>query len=303
LALYDQSNAKRAQGDGATKEETKLVTHVVTVEETAPAKTASEQAVKTEPTSPETSPEDVLALQYERINGGNFPGAYALFASQSQQEVSLNQYRAFFEANAPYSVTNYSFSPAQVQGDSATVDGNFTVNSAGGTEQLQRTQQFVRENGEWRVLLRPEQIAAFTALDDEVASSEPKKSPETKKAPKSKKTPEPKQERGVPASEVVLRVSGTAGVPYRGNFGGIAQSVNGRQPIEGTVGEEESEFLLSDITGDVNVTTVTATASKGGPRIEGDLRLQILHQGEVVEENLATGIASIVSVSWHPGRL
>jgi hypothetical protein len=79
--------------------------------------------------------------------------------------------------------------------------------------------------------------------------------------------------------------------------------VTGRQPIEGTVGEGESEFLLSDITGDVNVTTVTATASKGGPRIEGDLRLQILHQGEVVEENLATGIAGTVIVSWHPGRL
>jgi hypothetical protein len=99
-----------------------------------------------------------------------------------------------------------------------------------------------------------------------------------------------------------LRISGTPGVPYRGSFGGIAESVSGRQPIEGTIGEGQNEYLLSDITGDVNVRTVSANASKGGPRIAGDLRLQILYQGEVVAENLATGIAGTVVVLWYPGR-
>ncbi len=134
-----------------------------------------------------------------------------------------------------------------------------------------------------------------SATDDEV-DSEPKQTFEFKK------TPEPKTERGATASEVVLRISGTSGVPYRGSFGGIAETVNGRQPIEGTVGQGQNEYLLSDITGDVQVRTVSASANKGRPNIQGDLRLQILYQGEVVAENLATGTAGTVFVPWNPGR-
>jgi len=281
-------NAKETGEGGPAKEETRFVIQMVTVEETAPSDTADEPAE-----SQGQSPEDVLALQYEYINRGDFEEAYALFAGQSQREVSLEQYRAFFEANAPYSITDYSFSPAQIQGDSATVDASFTVTSAASVEQLQRTQQLVRENGDWRVVMRSEQLAAFTATDDEA---------EPKETSKSKQTPESKAERGVPASEVVLRISGTAGVPYRGSFGGIAESVSGRQPIEGTIGQGQNEYQLSDITGDVQVRTVSANASKGGPGIEGDMRLQILYQGEVVAENLATGTAGTVVVPWYPGR-
>ena len=52
------------------------------------------------------------------------------------------------------------------------MDAEFTVNSASGVERLQRTQELVREGGDWRVVMRPEQIAAFTATDEE-ADTEP----------------------------------------------------------------------------------------------------------------------------------
>ena len=112
-----------------------------------------------------------MALQYEYINRGDFEKAYSLFAEQSQQEVSLEQYGAFFEANAPYSVTDYSFSASQAQGDSATLDAVFVANSAAGSEQLQRSQRFVRENEEWRVVMRPDQVAAFTATSSPQSGS------------------------------------------------------------------------------------------------------------------------------------
>ncbi len=48
----------------------------------------------------------------------------------------------------------------------ALLDASFTVTSMSGVEQLQRTQQLVRENGEWRVVMRSEQLAAFTAADN-----------------------------------------------------------------------------------------------------------------------------------------
>lgn len=112
--------------------------------------------------APEAQPlVDTLALQYQYINTGDYESAYALFDEGSKQTVSLEQYRAFFEANAPYSLTDYSFPSASVQGDTGTVEAAFTANSLSGQEQLQITQQFVREGEEWRVVMREEQIVNF----------------------------------------------------------------------------------------------------------------------------------------------
>src|SRR3989337_2049414 len=80
-------NAKETGEGGRAKGETRFVTRMVTVEETAPSDTADESD-----DSEGQSPEDVLALQYEYINRGDFEEAYSLFAGQSQREVSLEQY-------------------------------------------------------------------------------------------------------------------------------------------------------------------------------------------------------------------
>jgi hypothetical protein len=145
---------------GPANEETRFVTQIVTVEETTVVTEAPRVAQ-------EQPPEDVLALQYEYINGGDYEEAYLLCAEQSRREVSLEQYRAFFENNAPYSVTDYSFSPGEMQDNLASVEAKFTVTSASGVERLERTQEFVCERGEWRVVMRPEQVAVFTAEDDD----------------------------------------------------------------------------------------------------------------------------------------
>jgi hypothetical protein len=162
----NETNDKEKRG--STSEQTSFVTQLVTVEQTIEQTTS----VTGGPcVTQEQSPEDVLALQYEYINSGDFEEAYALFAEQSRREVSLAQYRAFFEDNAPYSVTDYSFSPERVRGDSASVDAEFTVTSASGVEHLERTQEFVCERGDWRVVMRPEQVAIFTAEEEEDADS------------------------------------------------------------------------------------------------------------------------------------
>ena len=154
----NETNDKEKRG--STSEETRFVTQLVTVERTVEETTV---ATGGPCVTQEQPPEDVLALQYEYINNGDFEEAYSLFAEQSRREVSLAQYRAFFEDNAPYSVTDYSFVPVRVRGDSASVDAEFTVTSASGVERLERTQEFVCERGEWRVVMRPEQVAVFTA--------------------------------------------------------------------------------------------------------------------------------------------
>jgi hypothetical protein len=183
---------------GPANEETRFVTQMVTVEETTVVTEAPS-------VSQEQPPEDVLALQYEYINGGDFEEAYQLFAEQSRREVSLEQYWTFFEANAPYSVTDYSFSPAEIQADSASVDAEFTVTSASGVERLERTQEFVREGEDWRVVMRPEQVAAFTATDGEAETEFSLAPPEKDPSPEKESQPE---EEGRSSAGIALTGSG-----------------------------------------------------------------------------------------------
>lgn len=206
----------------SANEETKFVTQMVTVAEPTPSETnqtatveevGSSDTTEDADASQEQAPEDVLALQYEYINGGDFGQAYSLFAEQSRTQVSLGQYEAFFRVNAPYSVTNYSFSPAEIQGNSASVDAAFTVTSASGVERLQRTQGFVRENGEWLVLMRPEQVARFTATDDEAETKSSIVAPPKKDvSPEKESQPE---EEGRSSAGITLTGSGkTATEPF-----------------------------------------------------------------------------------------
>jgi len=141
---------------------------------TQPEETVPERTEPTEATAPETTaaeattvadeaPEEVLASQYELVNAGDYAGAYALFDVQSQQLVSPEEYAAYFESLAPYEITSYSFSSAQIQGETATVVVDLTVSSAAGMEQYQVSQQMVLEDGSWRAVMRPEQVTSFSA--------------------------------------------------------------------------------------------------------------------------------------------
>jgi hypothetical protein len=149
-------------------------TVVVTDEADPPETTAAAEitgavaASAAEPDSPcGGAPEDVLASQYRLINAGDYGGAYALFAERSKAVIPLERYRAFFEANSPYSVTDYSFSSVDARGGAATVEASFTVNSPAGAEFLERAQELVCEGGAWRVVMREEQAAAFAGAGEE----------------------------------------------------------------------------------------------------------------------------------------
>ena len=119
-----------------------------------------------EGSQPEQSPTEILDLQYEYINVGDYQEAYELFAQQSKQTISLEQYKAYFEANAPYSVTDHSVASVEERRDEATVEATLTVNSAGSEESYPITQGFAWEGGRWRVVMRDEQVAAFAEVAD-----------------------------------------------------------------------------------------------------------------------------------------
>lgn len=117
----------------------------------------------TEAGSAQTPPEEVLALQYQYLNMGDYEAAYDLFTEQSKQLVSPEQYRAYFENAGYYEITNYSFPSVQIEGDTVTLVADLSVSSGiAGDEQYQRTQQLALEELGWRVVMRDEQVALFT---------------------------------------------------------------------------------------------------------------------------------------------
>ena len=62
--------------------------------------------------------------------------------------------KAYFKSAAPYEITSYSLSSAQIQGDEASVVADLTVSSSAGDESYGVTQGLVREAGSWRVVMR-----------------------------------------------------------------------------------------------------------------------------------------------------
>ena len=124
------------------------------------------------------SPDDVLESQYRHINAGHYRLAYDLFADQSQELISQEQYKAFFEAEAPYEITSYSFSPVRTPGDMACVDVDLAVSSASGEDELQVIQQLVPEDGSWRVVMREKQVEVFSDAGSPSAGASADGSPE-----------------------------------------------------------------------------------------------------------------------------
>ncbi len=159
------------------REVTREVTKTVTVAE-APEDKEDEASVSASPSSEppdeqaatqEESPEEVLALQYRLINEGDYEGAYALFADESKLLITPEQYAAYFGANAPYSITDYSFLSVDDRGDEATVEAALTASSGSGQESYQVSQQLVRQGAVWRVVMRDEQASNFATAGQETA--------------------------------------------------------------------------------------------------------------------------------------
>jgi micrococcal nuclease len=173
---------EQPEKEGIEKVE-KQPTQKADVTNTEPVEKEVTETAPEEQTEPQAeSPKDVLASQYKHINVGNYGMAYDLFADQSQQLVSLQQYTAYFASNAPYEIKSYSFPDVHVQGDEASVVVDLAVSSSDGEEEYQVTQQLVREDGSWRVVMRDAQLASFTDVSTSSQSASASAPPEPEPA-------------------------------------------------------------------------------------------------------------------------
>jgi hypothetical protein len=94
---------------------------------------------------------------------------------------------------------------------------------------------------------------------------------------------------GEPADSVVLRISGTSGVQFSGNY----TTPNGSQNISGTLGTTPVDYKIKDEgAADVNVVTVNVRRLSA----TGNLKVEILKNGQVVqsgETNVANNTVSL----------
>ena len=174
VACSDSTESQQGQGQETQEEQaerTQVIERTVVKTVESPERTAEERqapVTQEESASEEPAPEEILESQYQYVNEGNYDTAYSLFAEQSQQLVSLDEYQAFFENAGNYEITDYSLPTVQVDGEAATVEGELYISSdTNGEEQYPITQQLVREDGSWRVVMRDGQVATFTGAGDE----------------------------------------------------------------------------------------------------------------------------------------
>lgn len=135
------------------------------------------------------------------------------------------------------------------------------------------------EDGEWRALLRDDQVEAFTGGQAAEVSLEDSEQP---------------ADPGVTGnSGVIVRVTGSEA--FSGNYGTLdsSRSVDGVAPAEYAVGGLDTGMFSAD--------SVSALMQKIGAG-EGELGVQIGVDGEVVEESYTTAEYGIVQTNWSPSE-
>jgi hypothetical protein len=113
--------------------------------------------------------DEILALQYEYLNCGYFSLAYDLFASESKAQFSEEQYVTAMSTGTSeewkrYPVSDFAFPRVTVEGDHAEVERIITTydNKNYASSQERRTQELIKEDGQWRIVARPEQVTFYT---------------------------------------------------------------------------------------------------------------------------------------------
>lgn len=105
--------------------------------------------------------------------------------------------------------------------------------------------------------------------------------------------PKPAPEEG-DTDTVTIRVTGTAGERFSGSYGNIDTT----RTVDGTI---PASFKQEVDTGFLAMDTVTAVFQKmrGG---QGELRVEIVYDGEVVKSQNTTAAYGLVTVNWVPGE-
>ncbi len=98
---------------------------------------------------------------------------------------------------------------------------------------------------------------------------------------------------GDAADSLVLRISGTPGVPFSGNY----TTTSGSQNINGTLGASPTDFEIAD-GGVAGMKVVTVNVRRQGST--GTLKAETLENGQVVQSQQTDATTAAVSLTYSP---
>ena len=116
---------------------------------------------------PGSSPEEVLALQYEYLNMQAWDLAYGLFAERTEELITEARYTEVNEQEVSNVITQYSFPSVEVEGNNATIERLITYSEGGVKGHDKATQEAVIDGGVWRLLMRQDQAIYFKTFMQE----------------------------------------------------------------------------------------------------------------------------------------
>ena len=136
-------------------------------------------------------------------------------------------------------------------------------------------------------------IAAISGGGQDVTQKQEEK--EEQKAQPVQKN-EPKEEAKKKEQEnVQVRISGTQGVEYSGSYG----STQGQRTVDGTLGAAPDVYDVEGNTGSLQLDVITASFQKRSPG-PGDLRVEIVTDGDVQASQETSAEFGVVTTSWSP---
>ncbi len=94
---------------------------------------------------------------------------------------------------------------------------------------------------------------------------------------------------------VAVRVAGTQGVEYSGSYG----TAQGQRTVDGTLGAQPDEYEVDVDTGAFSFDAITSSFQKRSPG-PGDLRVEIVSDGNVQASQETSAEFGVVTTSWSP---
>lgn len=118
---------------------------------------------------------------------------------------------------------------------------------------------------------------------------------EQKAEPVKENQPKEEAKQKEESGNVAVRVSGTQGVEYSGSYG----TSQGQTTVDGTLGGEPDEYEVDAQTGTFEFDVITASFQKRSPG-PGQLRVEIVSDGDVQASQETSAEFGVVTTSWSP---
>ncbi len=115
-------------------------------------------------------PDEIMALNAEYHDNQLWEEKYSLYDSGTKAQVPFEAYAAR-SGEVVSAIVDYSFPSVEIRGDTAEVTRVYGFETESNHEDRREVQPLIREDGQWRIVLTPEQLAFYTSASSASAGA------------------------------------------------------------------------------------------------------------------------------------